>query len=69
MFFANLSIQDSVLLNGQMLEACLTAEVMTSLMATENLLSWMMCLAKEKKKILLNAHIDQSATVIIMKML
>ena len=50
MFFANLSIQDSVPLTGQMLEAYLIAEVMTFLMATKNLLSWMMCLAKEKKK-------------------
>lgn len=69
MFSADLSIQDSELLAGQVLETCHITEAVIFLMVSINQFWWTMFHALEMKQALINAHIDLSATVIIMKTL
>ena len=69
MFSADLSIQDSELLAGQVLETCHITETVIFLMESIYQFWWTMLYALEMKKALINAHIDLSATVIMVKTL
>ena len=69
MFSADLSIQDSELLAGQVLDTCHITEAVIFLMESIYQFWWTMFHALEMKQALINAHIDLSATVIIMKTL
>ena len=68
MFSAELSMRNK-LLAGQLLKICHTAEAGIFLMESIYQFWWTMLYALEMKKALINAHINLSAAVVILKML